>query len=404
VRVLFLTHRLPYAPNRGDRIRAYYTLQVLKGAGIDVELVSFTHDAEEARHVPELSGLAAQVHAIPVPRVRNWMSGAVRLATRAPLTHALLNAPGVKPALRRIIADRRPDVVLAYCSGMARFAVERPLAGWPLVIDLVDVDSFKWRTLAATARPPLRWIYQREATRLAAFEARAARSAFATVVVNDRERDVLAGIVPDARIDVVPSGVDVSYWRPPDDPRPSADVVFCGIMNYAPNIEAAIWMASDVWPLVRERRPDAQLRLVGSEPTSRVQSLHDVARGVEVTGHVTDVRPYLWNAAVSVAPLHTARGIQNKVLEAVAAGLPVVVTPVVAEGLPSQILPGCQVADDATSFADAIVTKLALSPAERRSAAARADLRPLAWPARLGPLIDLLQAASGAATVARPDR
>jgi polysaccharide biosynthesis protein PslH len=393
VRVLFLTHRLPYAPNRGDRIRAYHTLQALKAAGAEVELVSLTHNSEEAGHVDDLSGLVDRVHPFAVPRLRNWMSGALRLATKAPLTHALLDAPGIKPALRRILAERPPDVVLAYCSGMARFAVEPPLAGWPLVIDLVDVDSLKWRTLGTASQPPISWIYRREASRLASFEARAARSAFATIVVNERERDVLAGIVLDARIEVVPSGVDAGHWLPPDAPRPSADVVFCGVMSYAPNVEAAVWIARNVWPLVRERRPDARLKLVGSQPTSRVQSLHDPARGVEVTGHVPDVRPYLWGAAVSAAPLHTARGIQNKVLEAVAAGLPSVVTPVVAEGLPPEILPACDVAGDAASFSDALIRKLALSPTERRAAAARADLGALSWSSRLAPLVGLLRAA-----------
>ncbi|HEX3704693.1 MAG TPA: TIGR03087 family PEP-CTERM/XrtA system glycosyltransferase [Vicinamibacterales bacterium] len=393
MRVLFLTHRLPYAPNRGDRIRAYYTLEALKAAGAQVELVSLTHNAEEASHVPELSRIADKVHAIAVPRLRNWLSGTLRLPTQVPLTHALLDAPGVKPALRRIVADRPPDAVLAYCSGMARFAVEPPLAGLPLIIDLVDVDSLKWRDLSGTSRPPLAWVYRREATYLARFEARAARLAFATTVVNERERDVLASLVPDARIDVVPSGVNVEHWQPIDEPPPSADVVFCGVMNYTPNVDAAVWMARDVWPLVRARRADARLKLVGSEPTARVQALHDPSRGIEVTGHVPDVRPYLWLGAVSAAPLHTARGIQNKVLEAVAAGLPAVVTPVVAEGLPREILPACEVASSAASFADAVVRALARSPAERRRAAAQADLRPLSWSARLAPLVDLLLAA-----------
>jgi sugar transferase (PEP-CTERM/EpsH1 system associated) len=393
VRVLFLTHRLPYAPNRGDRIRAYYTLEALKAAGAQVELVSLTHNAEEASHVHELDRIVDKVNAFAVPRLRNWLAGTLRLPTRVPLTHVLLDAPGVKPALRRIVADRRPDAVLAYCSGMARFAVEPPLAGLPLIIDLVDVDSVKWRDLSTTSRAPLAWVYRREATHLARFEAHAARLAFATTVVNERERDVLASLVPDARIDVVPSGVNVEHWQPSGEPPPSADVVFCGVMNYTPNVEAAVWMARDVWPLVRERRPDARLKLVGSEPASRVQSLHDPARGIEVTGHVPDVRPYLWQGAVSAAPLHTARGIQNKVLEAVAAGLPAVVTPVVAEGLPPEILPACEVAAGAAAFADAVVRKLALSPAERRRDAARADLRALSWRSRLAPLVDLLRAA-----------
>ena len=154
MRLLFLTHRLPYAPNRGDRIRAYHTLQMLRRRA-RVDVVSLVHDAEEASHVDDMRDLAETVHAAPVDKVRNYFAGALSLATTRPLTHALLNSLSLPPILQRLVAERRPDVVLAYCSGMARFALEPPLAGLPLVIDLLDVDSLKWRALAATARPPM---------------------------------------------------------------------------------------------------------------------------------------------------------------------------------------------------------------------------------------------------------
>lgn len=395
MRVLVLTHRLPYAPNRGDRIRAWHELRTLRHApGIDVDLVSLVHDREERTHVDDLKDLVDRIAVAPVPRLRNWLAGGCRLHTGAPLTHALLDSPAVLPALRTLVGERRPDVVLAYCSGMARFALEPPLAGLPLVVDLVDVDSLKWGALAGKAAAPLSWIYRREAASLGAFEARAARAAFATVVVNDRERDALAAIAPNARIEVVPSGVDWDYWRPRDAPQESQDVVFCGVMNYAPNEEAALWLAREVWPAVVKRRPGGRLRLVGSHPTTRVRKLARVDPTVEVTGHVPDVRPYLWRAAVAAAPLHTARGIQNKVLEAVAAGLPTVVTPVVADGLPVEILPSCFVAEGVTAFAAAIVRGLDLSPPERRAEAGRADLGALGWDRRLAPLVDLLRAAA----------
>ena len=168
------------------------------------------------------------------------MAGAFALAGSRPLTHSLLDSPAIRPLLNRLVRTRRPDVVLAYCSGMARFALEPPLAGLPLVIDLVDVDSCKWNELASTAAAPMKWIYRREAQSLSDFEAHMARAAFATVVVNDREREALVSIAPDARIDVVPSGVAVDDWQPHDAAPESNDVVFCGVMNYAPNEEAAI--------------------------------------------------------------------------------------------------------------------------------------------------------------------
>jgi polysaccharide biosynthesis protein PslH len=393
MRVLFLTHRLPYAPNRGDRVRAFHTLRAL-AAVADVDLVSLVHDDVEASHVQELSVLA-DVHVAPVYRIRHRIrAAAASLLSAAPLTHALLDSQAIRPILARIVASRPPDVVLAYCSGMARFALEPPLAGLPLVIDLVDVDSLKWRQLASRTSGPMRWIYSREATVLGRFEAAAARRAFATAVVNERERAALAEVVQDARIEVVPSGVDAETLRSPTAPSASRDVVFCGVMNYRPNEEAAVWLAREVWPLVRATYGDATLRLVGSNPTHKIRALSSPQAGIDVTGHVADVRPYLWNAAVAAAPLFVARGIQNKVLEAVAAGLPAVVTPIVAEGLPDDVLSACRVAGTAEAFAGAIIDCLALSPPARRAMTAAVDLSPLCWNRRLMPLVDLVIASA----------
>jgi sugar transferase (PEP-CTERM/EpsH1 system associated) len=393
MKLLYLTHRLPYAPNRGDRIRAHYTLSVLRSRA-EVDLVSLVHDRDERAHQGDLRSLVNSVSVAPVPQLRNRVAGAFALAGSRPLTHSLLDSPAIRPLLNRLVRTRRPDVVLAYCSGMARFALEPPLAGLPLVIDLVDVDSCKWNELASTAAAPMKWIYRREAQSLSDFEAHMARAAFATVVVNDRERKALASIAPDARIDVVPSGVAVEEWQPHDAAPESNDVVFCGVMNYAPNEEAAIWLAREVWPLVLKTNPSARLKLVGSHPTRHVKALAAADSTVEVTGHVLDVRPFLWRGAVAAAPLRIARGIQNKVLEAVAAGLPTVVTPVVAEGLPAEILRACAVANDATAFASALVRFLAMTPRERRISVATADLGKLSWNARLAPLVELLEDAA----------
>src|SRR5262245_43526034 len=143
--VLFLTHRLPYAPNRGDRSRAYHLMKAMAEFA-SVTLFSLVHDDEEAAQIESVP-FATAVLTSRVPRIRNFVSGATRLATSRPLTHSLLNAPRVRELLQEAVERRRPDVVLAFCSGMARFALEPPINGFPLVIDMVDVDSEKWRQL-----------------------------------------------------------------------------------------------------------------------------------------------------------------------------------------------------------------------------------------------------------------
>jgi glycosyltransferase involved in cell wall biosynthesis len=286
-----------------------------------------------------------------------------------------------------------PDVVLAYCSSMARFALEPPLAHVPLVIDMVDADSAKWSALAEQSSWPKRWVYRREALRLGELEARSMAHAYATVAVNDREVAHLRRLAPGARIEVLEVGVDAASFVPIEAPRDCARVVFCGVMNYEPNEAGAVWLARDVWPRVRAKFQHAQLRIVGATPSRRVRALASEQPGIVVTGSLPDVRPELWTAAVAAAPLHTARGVQTKVLEAVAAGLPCVITTTVRDGLPSALAPACRVADTADAFADAIVALLSLSPSERRRQASL-NMAPLSWENRLQPLLPLLHEAA----------
>jgi sugar transferase (PEP-CTERM/EpsH1 system associated) len=395
VRVLFLTHRLPYAPNRGDRVRAYHLLRVLSGHA-EVDLLSFTHDDDEASHARDLLPLTASVTVVPVPRLRNMLRSVALLPSSRPMTHTMLDAPELSEAVR-LLARRSPDVVLAYCSGMARCAFVPALRDRPLVLDMVDVDSAKWASMAKTHAPPRSWVYAREARVLRSFEAVAAAHASTTMVVTDKERQTMTAIAPGARVEVVPNGVDAARLRPTSGPTGEPLVVFCGVMNYAPNEEAAIWFAREVWPLVIARRPDARFDIIGSGPTPAVQALADPKANITVVGAVPEVAPHLWKAAVSVAPLQTARGIQNKVLEAVAAGLPTVVTPVVSEGLPRLILPGCSVADSPQAFADAVLRYLDWTPEQRRNCALAVDFASLSWDRTLARVHEILaQAASRA--------
>lgn len=224
------------------------------------------------------------------------------------------------------------------------------------------------------------------------FERRAAEAAAVTLVVSDRERTALAAIAPTAVVTLLPNGVDVAAFTPSGPPSIGRGVVFCGVFNYEPNEAGALWLGREVWPLVKTRHPDATLTLVGMSPTSAVQALA-VDPSIQVTGAVPDVRQYLWNAAASVAPLAVARGLQNKVLEALAAGLPCVVTPPVLEGLPPAARGGCTVAGDAPAFASSIADLLGRSGQERRLMAARSSLHDLTWERQMAELLPLIERA-----------
>jgi sugar transferase (PEP-CTERM/EpsH1 system associated) len=392
MRVLFLTHRLPYAANRGDRLRALHILRLLKSRG-EVDLVSFVHNRDEEERVADLATSANSVTAVRLSRLRGYTRALAALGTGHPLTHAILDAQELRTVCAQLIARHPPDIVLAYCSGMARFALEEPLKSIPFVLDMVDVDSEKWRALGKTGTAPARWIYAAEGRGLSAFERRAAQAARAVVVVNERERVALKRLAPTANVQVVQNGVDLTDLCPHEGPSAHLRVTFCGVMNYRPNEQGVLWFAKAAWPLVREQRPAARLSLVGSDPTEAVRDLVGADPTIQVTGTVPDVRPYLWRSAVGIAPIFVARGVQNKVLEAVAAGLPCVITPEVQEGLPPEVLPACMVASDASTFAVAIVTLLDMTPGERRAIAARASLGLLTWTDRLGPLASILDGA-----------
>ena len=377
MRILYLTHRLPYAPNRGDRIRSYYMLREMSRFA-DVSVLSFVHDDEEAARASE-QPFASHTRTVRVTKPRNLLRCVRAMPTSRPLTHVLLDAPDLLARLQDEVDRSRPDLVVAYCSGMARLALESPLRRLPFMLDMVDVDSLKWRRMAALYAPPQRWVYAREARTLANFELSVATQAAATIVVNDQEKDALERIAPTACVSVVPNGVELDSFRPPSGPTDSATVIFCGVMNYGPNESAVRWFAQQVWPRVRAARPEAHFQIVGAQPSRAVSQLASDGTGIEVVGAVPQVQPYLWNAAVSIAPLHATQGLQNKVLEALAAGLPVVTTSAVANGLPAAALPACDVTDAPERFAESVIRQLASTPQARRSRANTAVMSSLAW-------------------------
>jgi len=220
----------------------------------DVRVVSLVHDRDEAAQANTLRQLGVGVTTAMVPRARNLVAAALALPTDTPLTHALLHAPAMRAAIARATTRWFPDVVLAYCTGVAPLALAPPLDEVPLVLDVVDVDSAKWAAFAEATRFPRAWIYRREARCLGAFEQRAVRSAFAATVVNERERDTLLRGCRGADVHVIPNGVDVSALTPHEDPAHEERVIFTAVFDYAPNTEGALWFARRVWPLVRARR------------------------------------------------------------------------------------------------------------------------------------------------------
>ena len=336
--LLYLTHRIPFPPNKGDKIRAYHVLRYLQ-RHFRVHLGSFIDDPADMQHQAQLrAGCASSCFVRLRPRLAR-VASLPALWRGESLSVAYYRHAAMRRWVEQTLARHHIDLALAFSGPMAQYLPARTARG-PLqrVLDLVDVDSEKWQNYADQKAWPLSSLYRREGRTLLEFERAAARSADQVLLVSRAEADLFRSRAPESgyKTGYFNNGVDSDYFAPQTaaaSPYGGARVlVFTGAMDYPPNIEAVTWMARQVMPALRLEFPELQFHIVGSRPVAAVQAL---ARhpGVHVSGTVPDVRPYLQHAALAVAPLQIARGIQNKVLEAMAMGKTVVATPQALEGL-----------------------------------------------------------------------
>jgi polysaccharide biosynthesis protein PslH len=393
--LLFLTQRLPYPPIKGEKIRPLRILRYL-ARHFDIHLGCLIDDPADREHIPTIAALCRDIHVAEIDPRR-----AKILCTRGLLTGEALSVTffadrGLAAWVRRVMDDVRPDIVFVNSGNMAPYVLGQKRAG-RMIVDLADVDSEKWRAYADTAGFPMRHVYRREWRKVAALERAIAAEADVASFVSTPEAALFRQLVPGSRADVrgVTSGVDDAYFDPaiphdaPYDTAP-AHYVFTGTMDYRPNVDAVTWFAREMLPELRARLGDARFHIVGNNPAPEVRALATLP-GVNVTGRVPDVRPYLQHCTAAVAPMRIARGIQNKVLEAMAMARPVVVTPDGLEGIDA--VPGQDVvlAADTPDFIAACHTLAtpgagdAIATAARRYVVTNCD-----WEARLAAFDDVL--------------
>jgi sugar transferase (PEP-CTERM/EpsH1 system associated) len=379
--ILFLAHRIPYPPTKGDKIRAYHFLAHLARRHV-VHLGCFVDDPDDWRHADHLRRLCAECHFAALPRARVWSrAGRALLRNEALSTAVLRDAPLADWA--GDLMQRRPiRCVFAYSAAMAQFLPVGPGRGIRRIVDFVDVDAEKWGEIAAYRRWPLSWLYRRERDRLRAFDRDAVARCDHCLFVSPTEAQAFQELIPcvQGSVVVIPNGVDSRYFSPelylPYPFGPGGPVVaFTGDMSYWPNEDAALWFARRVLPGLRAEHPGVRFVVVGRRPGRRLRRCA-VRLGFTLTGAVPDVRPFLAHSAVAVAPLRVAQGVPNKVLEAMAMAKAVVATPPAARGL--RVRPGQDIvlATDPEAFARA--TSQALDPQFARAMGARARARVLA--------------------------
>ena len=391
--MIFISHRFPYPPVKGEKIRAWNLLRHFAEQW-NVHYGCLIDEPADWAHLETVRPFCADLACFPIDKRRQKLKSLLTWRPGQPLMLDYYHHAGLQAWVRATMAHTRMDIVYIYSTAMAPYVL--PTGRHGLVLDMQDIDSEKWTEYARHTRPPMRWVWAREGRTLLAYERQAAAACDLTLLVSEPECRRLETLAPElaGRVHAVEQGVDLAYFAPGlglPSPYPTAAPrsVFTGNMDYWPNADAAIWFAHEVLPLLRARDPASEFIVVGANPSPEVRALAALP-GVSVTGRVADVRPYVAHAAIAVAPLRIARGIQNKVLEAMALGTPVVASPQAFEGVRATAGQDLLVADGAAATAEAIAAVLAGGHPGLRAAGRQAVERRYGWPATLARLDALM--------------
>ena len=352
MRVLFLSQRVPYPPNRGDKILTWRLVERL-GRRHDVTIIAFSHGPEDEAGAVELRKKGYSTITVPYHERLGMVRAAPRLLRGEALTLGVYGSRRLQAEVDRRVGST--ELLFGFSSSMGAFML--PHEGLARVMHFCELDSDKWRQYAEREPWPKSWVYRREHHTLLDFERVLARAMDENILCTPLEAEIFRREIPRASVAVVQNGVDLAYFQPSEATRVPRQLVFTGVMNYLPNIDGCVFFVKEVLPKLRARWPDVGFTIVGSKPTPEVQALASEP-GVTVTGFVNDVRDYLRRASISVAPLRIARGIQNKALEAMAMGLPVVGTTSATQGISGKSGEHYLVADGAEAFTAAVAQLL----------------------------------------------
>ncbi len=387
--LLFISHCMPWPPNKGEKIRAWNILRHLSSK-FHVHAGCVVDDPAAMSHLPRVLDICASAGAFPIDKARQKIRALLHARPGKPLMPDFYHAPALQAWVDDTASRVRIDAVYIYTVAMFPYAAG--FAGVPRILDAVDIDSEKWAEYALKSRTPMRAVWAREARTLLAFERRAAAACDRTLFVSEPEAARFSALAPEVagRVTAVENGVDLDRFSPaavfasPFEPS-AKTLVFTGTMDYWPNADAVTHFARDIMPPLTARLPGVQFWIVGANPGEEVRALASLP-GVHVTGRVEDVRPYVAHASSIVCPLRLARGIQNKVLEGMAMGRPVVASPAAFEGVRAEPGRDLLVADGVPAWVEALSDVLEGRRADLGGAARLAMERFYGWGAVLSVL------------------
>ena len=395
--LLFLAHRIPYPPNKGDKIRSFNLLKYL-ARNYRVHLGAFIDTPHDWDYRADVEALCGEVCLLNLQPLRRRIASLKGLVDGRPLTLPYYAHDEMQRWVDDIVTRRPLAAIVVFSSPMAQYVERHDRAGLRRVVDFVDVDSDKWRQYTKSKSWPLSWLYGREGRTLLDYERKIAAGFDATVFVSDDEAALFQRLAPETsgRVSAVHNGVDTDYFSPLRDytnpyPPSSQVLVFTGAMDYWANVDAVRWFAEDIFPGIRAQIPTAEFFIVGARPSTDVTAL-DKLSGVTVTGAVHDIRPYIAHAGAAVAPMRIARGVQNKVLEAMAMGKPVLATPEAAAGITASLGVDLVVEADVAGLQAQAVRLLTEGNMAMEQAARSCILRHYGWEQNLKRFDELLGA------------
>ena len=355
MRILFICHRLPYPPNRGGKIRPFNMIRHL-GQKHSVVVASLAHSEQEYVDGAGLNDYCDEVIAEILPQSTRWLQVVRALPTLTPSSVAYFRSARLHDRIRERVARTKFDVIFVHCGSMAQYAID--LQASFRIMDFGDLDSAKWAEYSHWKSFPSSLVYWSEFKKLRKYEREVAQRFDRCTVTSRGELEEFQTLNVPTPCTLIPNGVDTTYFSPvrhSSDKEPS--IVFLGRMDYFPNIQGVCYFIDRILPLIRKEMPDVEFRIVGSNPARKIRNLGRLP-GVLVTGHVPDVRSYIHDGAVAIAPLRIARGTQNKILESMAMGIPVVATPQAAKGIQAVGERDLVVAEAPEMFANQVVALL----------------------------------------------
>ncbi len=363
MKLLFLAHRIPYPPDKGDKIRSYHELRALVECGHEVHLLAFADDLGDLNHQVDLARWCSSVQIVPLRKTFAKLRAMACLIGSRPLSLGYFWTMKMRRLIKRALAEHKYDAVFVYSSAMAQYVP--PEWRSRTIVDLVDVDSEKWLEYAERSSGLKARLYRTEGKRLRKFEHQIVAGFANSILTTEREArllDELDEFTRRARLRIITNGVDLDYFHPVETGSLNAPtqrwnnprLVFTGAMDYRANVEAVEWFVNEIFPLIKQQEPRAEFFIVGSNPTAEVKKLAEHP-GVTITGFVEEIPPYLQEATASVIPLRIARGVQNKLLEAMACGKAVIATPEAAAAFRVTHDEQLLVANTAAEFAEATV-------------------------------------------------